>query len=87
MVVYEKKRILGHITCFLYNFWPFAVDLRAADLDAYSLVAENEHLILYLNYDTTEVAVQEKDSGLSGIPILLDGIRKRRWPGVQIKMS
>ena len=38
----------------------FAVDLRAADLDAYSLVAENEHLILYLNYDTTEVAVQEK---------------------------
>ncbi|HHU93090.1 MAG TPA: hypothetical protein GXZ20_08170 [Halanaerobiaceae bacterium] len=42
----------------------FAVDLRAADLDAYSLVAENEHLILYLNYDTTEVAVQEKDSGI-----------------------
>ena len=52
MVVYEKKRILGHNA--FYNFWPFAVDLRAADLDAYSLVAENEHLILYLNYDTTE---------------------------------
>ncbi|MFW6309406.1 MAG: hypothetical protein ACOC1S_05265, partial [bacterium] len=35
----------------------------ASDLDNFEIMAENNHLTLYLNNETTEIAVQKKDTG------------------------
>ncbi|MFW6016479.1 MAG: hypothetical protein ACOCRK_08570, partial [bacterium] len=38
------------------------VSLNADDLTAYSLISENEYLKLFINNDTTEIAVQDKNN-------------------------
>ncbi|NLJ84152.1 MAG: hypothetical protein GX336_04490, partial [Halanaerobiaceae bacterium] len=59
----RRKRFWTILLALLFIYGFISIQFMAAELNGYKKVTENEYLVLYLNYDTTELAVQVKESG------------------------
>ncbi|MFW6390065.1 MAG: hypothetical protein ACOCZT_03045, partial [Halanaerobiales bacterium] len=63
MKLISNKYSILQVILFLVLLHLMSGFLYADLLESYSAIDENEHLILFINHDTTEIAVQDKNSG------------------------